>query len=123
MAVLGVYHIFLLPVGSISERPHSAGRSSADFLGTAGTFFHKRAFWGMIAFVFLYRLGEGLILQEGQLFLQSDQAQGGLGLSAGQVSNIDAVYGTVAFIIGGLLGGWFIGKMASAGASGSSACA
>ena len=65
----------------------------------------------MIAFVFLYRLGEGLIMQEGQLFLQSAQANGGLGLSAGQVSNIDAVYGTIAFIVGGLLGGWFIGKM------------
>jgi PAT family beta-lactamase induction signal transducer AmpG len=79
-------------------------------MGTATTFFHKRTFWGMIAFVFLYRLGEGLILQEGQLFLQSAQARGGLGLSAGEVSNIEAVYGTVTGIIGGLLGGWFAGR-------------
>jgi len=61
--------------------------------------------------VFLYRLGEGLIMMEGQLFLQSAQSSGGLGLTAGQVSNIDAVYGTIAFIVGGLLGGWFIGRM------------
>jgi PAT family beta-lactamase induction signal transducer AmpG len=111
MVVLAVYHVFFLPTGSVSERPTSARQVVSDFLGTAGTFFQKRAFWGMIAFVFLYRLGEGLIMQEGQLFLQTDQAQGGLGLTAGQVSNIDAVYGTVAFIVGGLLGGWFIGKM------------
>jgi PAT family beta-lactamase induction signal transducer AmpG len=65
----------------------------------------------MIAFVFLYRLGEGLILMEGQLFLQSSTAHGGLGLSAGQVSDIDAVYGTIFNIIGGLLGGAFAGRM------------
>ena len=111
MGLLAAYHIFILPTGSISERPTSTKQVVTDFVGTAVTFFHKRAFWGMIAFVFLYRLGEGLIMQEGQLFLQSAQANGGLGLTAGQVSNIDAVYGTCAFILGGLIGGWFIGKM------------
>ena len=111
MAALWAYHIFFLPTGSISDRPHSAKQVVGDFLGTAATFFQKRAFWGMIAFVFLYRLGEGLIVMEGQLFLQSAQADGGLGLTAGQVSKIDAVYGTIAFIAGGLIGGWFIGRM------------
>ena len=111
MGLLMVYHIFLLPTGSVSERPQSARQVVGDFVGTAITFFHKRAFWGMIAFVFLYRLGEGLIMQEGQLFLQNAQARGGLGLSAGQVSSIDAVYGTIAFIVGGLLGGWFIARL------------
>jgi PAT family beta-lactamase induction signal transducer AmpG len=111
MIVLLAYHVFYLPTGSVSERPENARQVVGSFLGTAVTFFHKRAFWGMIAFVLLYRLGEGLIMQEGQLFLQSAQGSGGLGLTAGQVSTIDAVYGTVAFIIGGLLGGWFIGRM------------
>jgi PAT family beta-lactamase induction signal transducer AmpG len=111
MGLLWLYHLFFLPTGSISERPQSAKQVVGDFLGTAATFFHKRAFWGMIAFVFLYRLGEGLIMMEGQLFLQSAQAQGGLGLTAGQVSNIDAVYATLAFIAGGLLGGAFAGKL------------
>jgi PAT family beta-lactamase induction signal transducer AmpG len=81
-----------------------------DFLGTAVSFFHKRMFWGMIAFVFLYRLGEGLILMEGQLFLQSAMSKGGLGLTAGQVSDIDAIFGTIASIVGGLAGGWFVSR-------------
>jgi len=110
MVLLAVYHYFFLPAGSISHRPESAKQVVGDFLETAATFFQKRAFWGMIAFVFLYRLGEGLILMEGQLFLQSSTANGGLGLSAGQVSDIDAIYGTVASIVGGLLGGWFAGR-------------
>ncbi len=110
MAVLAVYHFFFLPTGSTTERPESVKQVAQEFLGTAVSFFHKRMFWGMIAFVFLYRLGEGLILMEGQLFLQSPVEQGGLGLSVGQVSNIDAVYGTIFNIVGGLLGGLYVAK-------------
>ena len=111
MGLLALYHLFVLPGGTAAVRPTNAAQVWRDFTGTAATFFHKRAFWGMIAFVFLYRLGEGLILMEGQLFLQSSTAQGGLGLTAGQVSDIDAVYGTLASIAGGLLGGAFAGRL------------
>jgi len=111
MAVFAVYHLKFLPQGSIEDRPTSARAVWADFRGSAETFFHKRAFWGMIAFVFLYRLGEGLILTEGRLFLQSTTESGGLGLTAGQVANIEAVWGTGASIIGGILGGMFLGKL------------
>jgi PAT family beta-lactamase induction signal transducer AmpG len=111
MTLFAVYHYFVLPTGSIADRPHSSKQVMKDFLGSATTFFHKRAFWGMIAFVFLYRLGEGLIMVEGKLFLQSSTQTGGLGLTAGQVANIDAVYGTVAAIVGGILGGVFLGKL------------
>ena len=111
MVLFAVYHLFLLPTGSIVHRPHGTKQVVEDFVGSAKTFFHKRAFWGMIAFVFLYRLGEGLIMVEGKLFIQSTTASGGLGLTAGQVANIDAVYGTVAAIAGGILGGMFLGKI------------
>ena len=111
LILFAVYHFFVLPTGSIAHRPHSSKQVMEDFLGSATTFFHKRAFWGMIAFVFLYRLGEGLIMVEGKLFLQSSIQTGGLGLTAGQVANIDAVYGTIAAIAGGILGGMFLGKI------------
>lgn len=111
MALVAVYHLWALPTGSIAHRPHNVREVVGDFLGTATTFFHKRAFWGMIAFVFLYRFGEGLLLVEGKLFLQSTVESGGLGLSAGQVANIDAVWGTIAMIVGGILGGMFLGKI------------
>ena len=111
MALFAIYHVFLLPTGSIAHRPHSTKEVLKDFVGSAKTFFHKRAFWGMIAFVFLYRLGEGLIMVEGRLFIQSTTASGGLGLTAGQVANIDAVYGTIAAITGGILGGLFLGRI------------
>jgi PAT family beta-lactamase induction signal transducer AmpG len=111
MLVMFAWHYWFLPTGSVTERPKSFGAVFEDFGHTAVTFFHKRAFWGMMAFVCLYRLGEGLILMEGQLFLRSATTEGGLGLTAAMVSQIDAVFGTIATIIGGLLGGWFVGKM------------
>ncbi|ATC64203.1 hypothetical protein CMV30_09680 [Nibricoccus aquaticus] len=111
MLLLFAWHYWYLPTGSVTERPKNFAAVFEDFGHTAVTFFHKRAFWGMMAFVCLYRLGEGLILMEGQLFLRSATAEGGLGLSAGQVSQIDAMFGTGASICGGLLGGWFAGKM------------
>ncbi len=111
MAVFAVYHTFLLPAGGATPRAASARQVFADFLGSAVTIFHKRTFWGMIAFVFLYRLGEGLLLVEGKLFLQSSVESGGLGLSAGQVASIDAVWGTIASIAGSIFGGMFLGKL------------
>lgn len=105
MVLLAALHTITLPAGRTARSPGSVRQVVAEFRETAVSFFHKRMFWGMIAFVFLYRLGEGLILMEGQLFLQSAVSQGGLGLSAGQVSDIDAIWGTVFTIVGSLLGG------------------
>lgn len=111
MALFAVYHVWALPTGTVARRPASSKEVMGDFLGTATTFFHKRAFWGMIAFVFLYRIGEGLLMAEGKLFIQSSVSTGGLGMTAGQVARIDAVYGTVAAIAGGILGGMYLGKI------------
>jgi len=112
MVVLALYHYWRLPSGGRGSLAEGGAKFALqEFLDSASTFFHKRAFWGMIAFVFLYRLGEGLILMEGQLFLQGDVHQGGLGLGAGQASEIDAIYGTLAGIVGGLIGGWLAGRL------------
>ncbi len=112
MALLALYHHWRLPSGGRGQLSDASVRVVArEFVHSASTFFHKRAFWGMIAFVFLYRLGEGLILMEGQLFLQGDVQHGGLGLTAGQTSEIDAIYGTLSGIVGGLIGGWVAGRL------------
>ncbi|MBI3885819.1 MAG: MFS transporter [Opitutae bacterium] len=110
LALLAVYHVFFLPPGG-ALRPAAPGPVFADFLASAATVFHKRSFWGMIAFILLYRLGEGLLLVEGKLFLQSSVASGGLGLTPGQVAGIDAVWGTIASIAGGILGGLFLARL------------
>ena len=83
----------------------------AVFVDSIVTFFQKKAIWGMLLFVFLYRTGEGFLLVEAPLFMQGSLASGGLGLSLGQKSFIDGTLGTVVSVIGGLLGGLFASKV------------
>ncbi|MGH7435834.1 MAG: MFS transporter, partial [Polyangiaceae bacterium] len=64
----------------------------------------KKSIWGMLVFVLLYRTGEGFLLQEAPLFLQSALDKGGVGLSLEQKSFVDGL-STIASLGGGLLGG------------------
>jgi PAT family beta-lactamase induction signal transducer AmpG len=60
--------------------------------------------------VFLYRSGEGFLLVEAPLFMQSPLAAGGLGLSLKEKGLIDGTIGTLAGVIAALVGGAFIAK-------------
>jgi MFS transporter, PAT family, beta-lactamase induction signal transducer AmpG len=64
----------------------------------------KKSIIGMLVFVLLYRTGEGFLLQEAPLFLQSAVERGGLGLGLQDKSLVDGL-STLASLGGGLLGG------------------
>src|SRR5690606_33929864 len=72
--------------------------------------FRKDKIWGMLAFVFLFRSAEGLLLIEAPLFLQAPLDQGGLGLTLVQKGIIDGTISTAVSIVGGLLGGVFVSR-------------
>jgi MFS transporter, PAT family, beta-lactamase induction signal transducer AmpG len=110
MALLGVYHFFMLPKGSVTAKPESTGQIVNTFIDTVKDFFKKPSIWGMLIFVFLYRSGEGFLLLEGPLFLQAPLEHGGIGLTLEQKGIIDGTISTVVSIGGGLAGGWFISK-------------
>jgi PAT family beta-lactamase induction signal transducer AmpG len=110
MAGLGAYHAFVLPVAGPARRPGTAGEMLAAFADAVRAFFAKKAIWGMLAFVFLYRAGEGFLLLEAPLFMQAPLRDGGLGLSLAQKSMVDGTVSTVVSIVGGLLGGAFVSK-------------
>jgi PAT family beta-lactamase induction signal transducer AmpG len=74
-------------------------------------FFKKKHIWGMLIFVFLYRSGEGFLLQEAPLFIQSSLQSGGLGLSLQDKALIDGTVSTIVTLIAGLLGGAFASKL------------
>jgi PAT family beta-lactamase induction signal transducer AmpG len=107
---LAVYHRFILPTGSIVERPKSIGEIGRTFLDSFWDFFRKDGIWGMLLFVFLYRSSEGLLLVEGPLFLQAGTDAGGIGLSLKEKGIIDGTISTIISLGAGLLGGAFMAK-------------
>jgi PAT family beta-lactamase induction signal transducer AmpG len=110
MAALALYHSFVLPRGSIARRPSGAAEVATTFVDALRSFLAKKSIWGMLAFVFLYRTGEGLLLVEAPLFMQSSVQSGGLGLSLAQKSLIDGTVSTLVSIAGGLLGAAAVAK-------------
>ncbi len=109
--ILGVYHLKFLPPGAKAEH---APESVAEGLSTMGdafkTLFRKRGVWMMLSFAFFYRFGQGLLDKIGPLFMLNDRQDGGLGLSNQLLGDINGVYGTIGFLVGGLLGGWFVSR-------------
>lgn len=108
MSALAGYHLFFLPKTEPKRRPQCLKDVRATFFDAWVDFFRKPQIWSMLAFVFLFRSGEGLLLGVGHLFLQAPTHEGGLGLSLAQKSVIDGGLSILFGLAGGLLGGLFI---------------
>ena len=63
-----------------------------------------------IAFIILYRLGEGFVMKIVPLFLKADTASGGLGLTNQQIGLYYGTFGAGAFLLGSLLAGYYIAR-------------
>jgi PAT family beta-lactamase induction signal transducer AmpG len=111
MILAGLYHSRLLPPGAAAlDAPKAFGQAMGTFGHAFATFFQKKGVWLMIAFAFFYRTGFGLIDKMGPLFMIDDRAKGGLGLSNQMLGDINGTFGTGAFILGSLIGGWFVSR-------------
>ena len=122
MALLGVYHFFMLPTGSTPQRAKNAGEVVSTFIDQFIDFLKKPQLLGMLVFVFLFRLGEGFLLIEAPLFMQGKITDGGLGMCATEAINaacphmleskalIDGFISTVVSLVFGMLGGWYAGQ-------------
>lgn len=112
VAVLASWNLRALPnpLSSISTEltPASVMRTQRDVI-TA--FLRKPGIWQAIAFIVLFRFGEGQVQTIGPLFLIESRAQGGLGLTTGQVGDIYGLAGTAGFLIGSILGGAFAARL------------
>ena len=116
--VLGLYALVMFLVGLYStqvlprtEQERSV-KTSAEVWDTLvdviRSFFQKRAVWGGIAFITLYRFAEGQAMKITPLFFLAEREKGGLGLSEAQVGLLTGIYGTIAFIAGSLLAGYLV---------------
>jgi PAT family beta-lactamase induction signal transducer AmpG len=105
MGLLGAYHVRVLPTGTAMTQPEGWRAVVDGFVDALRAFFRKPSIAGMLAFVFLYRTGEGFLLVEAPLFMQAPVVQGGLGLTLAEKALVDGSVSTVASIVGGLIGG------------------
>lgn len=134
MLVFGLYHWRVLPCSqnrgaalngvigaegaTVAEGSLEKGNTSAakggkvSFWSGLGEvfsdFFKKKHIWYYIAFIIIYRLGEGFVMKIVPLFLKADTAVGGLGLSNQQIGIWYGTFGAAAFVLGSLLAGYYI---------------
>jgi len=110
LGALAMYHAWALPA---TVKP-TTGQATASFASIAATlddvtrsFFAKKGIWLAIAFIILFRAGEGQIQTIGPLFLRDALAVGGLGLTTAEVGLVYGTAGTLAFLAGSIGGGYF----------------
>jgi PAT family beta-lactamase induction signal transducer AmpG len=107
LIAIAIYHSWSLPKVQSSTPQESMSSVFNTSLDVIKDFFTKPGIWLAIAFILLFRAGEGQIQTIGPLFLKELRANGGLGLSNEQVGVVYGTAGTIAFIGGSILGGYF----------------
>ena len=112
MIVAGLWHAFVLPSSGAAAESAQVRTSSGDvwkgLREVIVSFFGKKHIWYYIAFIILYRLGEGFVMKIVPLFLKADTAAGGLGLTNQQIGLYYGTFGAGAFLLGSLLAGYYI---------------
>ena len=109
LVLLAFYHIRMLPSSEAQAGKHTGdGGALQGLREVVTTFFSKRHIWYYIAFIIIYRLGEGFVMKIVPLFLKSDTAAGGLGLTNQQIGLYYGTFGAGAFLLGSLLAGYYI---------------
>ena len=107
-----LYHIFILPhPKQDAERGEKDYKSFlADYYKTFAIFFKKDKILIIIAFILLYRLGEGQLAKLASPFLLDAYEKGGLALTTSQVGLVYGTIGWIALSLGGILGGLAVAK-------------
>ncbi len=107
LLLLGLYHARVLPTGGAARHSGSVREIAATFGDVLLSFLKKPNIYLLLLFILLYRAGEGQVVTIGPLFLVDKRAAGGLGLSMDVFGAIYGTVGTLAFLAGTLLGGYF----------------
>lgn len=111
MFALSLYHLMMLPREHRDKQQEQKTMSKAikELTDVIVSFFKKPYIWLYLAFIFLYRFTEGLSMKMAPIFLKDSIELGGIGLSNETFGLIYGTAGTIAFIVGSILAGYFIG--------------
>ncbi|MBV8667101.1 MAG: MFS transporter [Burkholderiaceae bacterium] len=108
LLILALYHSWALPQANNPERKdHSLYGAFLTLREVIVDFFKKPGIWLAILFIILFRAGEAQVTTIAQLFLRDARSVGGLGLTTAETGALYGIAGTLAFIAGSVVGGYF----------------
>jgi len=109
---LAVWHGAFMPPGAkAKDAPKNMGEAMAGFGRAYKTFFQKKLIWRMLALAFFYRFSWYLIEKVNNLFLITDRAEGGLGLTNQAAGQISGAWGSASFLVASVVGGLVLAKV------------
>ncbi len=108
MVMASLYNAWIIPSAEAGHQKASAGEVASELKRVILDFFTKKYIWYYIAFIILYRFAEGFVIKIVPIFLKTGVAEGGLGLSDKAIGLYYGTFGAAAFVIGSILGGYFI---------------
>jgi MFS transporter, PAT family, beta-lactamase induction signal transducer AmpG len=107
-AVLLTVHWLFLPTLQSDSEKSTALSVSKFYSEVLATYFKQEKIWAILAFIFLYRIGEAMLVKLAPPFLLDATESGGLGLSTSQVGLSYGTIGSLTLTAGGVLGGWLV---------------
>jgi MFS transporter, PAT family, beta-lactamase induction signal transducer AmpG len=107
--VLFLYHRRALPVPP-SDRPSAERTTPGGMLRVFGSFFRRKGIGKVLLFLLFYRVAESQLVKMVQPFLLDPREKGGLGLSTSDVGLVYGTIGMIAFVAGGLIGGYVVSR-------------
>lgn len=115
MLLLAIWHRFMLPTGGravvLDDSKTGIRHAMHEFGDVFSSYFKKKNIFMMLLFVVFYRVAEGLLEKIMPLFLIDKREVGGLGLDNVAVGNIIGTFGSIAFMLGALLGGLIASRL------------
>lgn len=100
--IIAVYHAVVLPKVEERREDKDALVKTSDLFVS---FFKKKNIVVALFFILLFRLGEGQLGKMAKTFLLDGQGEGGLGLTTEDFGLIYGTCGTIALLLGGIIGG------------------
>lgn len=108
MVALGIYNMRVLPGGDEVKTVTSVKDGFATLKDVIITFFQKKNIWFSLCFIVFYRFAEGQAIKIIPLFFKASRESGGLGLSTSQIGVLYGVFGSIAFVLGSIVAGYYV---------------
>lgn len=108
MVLLGLYNMKALPAGKETQTVSTVKEGFVTLKDVIITFFQKKNIWFSLCFIVFYRFAEGQAIKIVPLFFKASRTSGGLGLSTSEIGLLYGVFGSIAFVLGSIVAGYYV---------------